>query len=548
MKWGLTMETLRGKALLNHPFYNKGTAFTEEEREKYQLQGLLPTKVRSLEEQTNLEYASLSKITDNYKKNQYLMNIYHTNRILFYALVSKHLVELLPIIYTPTIADSVMKYSSDYKVPNDAVFLDVNHPETIKASLLNATTDLEQIDLLVITDGEGVLGIGDWGINGVMISVGKLAVYTVASGLNPRHVLPIVIDNGTNREALLNDPDYLGNRHPRKTGTEYLTYIDAFIKEAKALFPGVLFHWEDFGRSNASVILEKYKNEITTFNDDIQGTGVMMAAAMHAAAEVSNKAIEAHRYLIFGAGTAGVGVADQIRMEMQLAGLSEEEAYKHFYLVDRYGLVTDDMNDLTDGQKRYARKVSEFGKALPTLEEAVEAVKPSVLIGTSGQPGSFTEGVIRKMASYNERPAIMPISNPTNLAEAKANDIIKWSNGQALVVTGSPSDPVEYQGVSYQIGQANNALLYPGLGLGIVAAKASRVTEKMLSSAANGIVSLQDLEKRGASILPPVKYVREASKLVAIAVVEAAISDGVATKEITDPTAAVEEIMWEAAY
>lgn len=542
------MESLKGKSLLNHPFYNKGTAFTEEERTQYQLEGLLPTKVRTLEEQIDLEYGSLSKIEDNYKKNQYLMNIYNTNRTLFYAIVSAHLVELLPVIYTPTIADSVMKYSHDYKVPNDAVFLDVNHPETIKASLQNATSDLEQIDLLVITDGEGVLGIGDWGINGVMISVGKLAVYTVASGLNPRHVLPIVIDNGTNRQELLDDPNYLGNRHARKTGQEYLDYIDAFIKEAENLFPDVLFHWEDFGRSNASVILEKYKNDLTTFNDDIQGTGVMMAAAMHAATEVSAKAIQDHRYVIFGAGTAGIGVADQIRKEMELAGLSEEDAYKRFYLVDRYGLITEDMDDLTEGQKRYARASSEFEKALPTLEETIEAVKPSVLIGTSGQPGSFTESIVKKMASYNERPAILPISNPTKLCEAKASDIIKWSDGQALVVTGSPSEPVEYKGVTYKIGQANNALLYPGLGLGIVAAKASQVTEKMLSSAANGIVSLQDLDKRGAAILPHVKYVREASKLVAIAVVEAAIADGVATKEIADATQAVESIMWEPTY
>ncbi|EUJ33575.1 malate dehydrogenase [Listeria floridensis FSL S10-1187] len=541
------MPHLTGKELLQNPFYNKGLAFTEEERSKYQLHGLLPIEIRSLAEQAELVYQKLASLSDSYQKNQYLMTIYHSNRILFYRVVSDHIKELLPVIYTPTIAESVIHYSRDFSAPSESVFLDSDHPERIEASLLAASADLDHVDLLVITDGEGVLGIGDWGIGGVMIAVGKLAVYTIASGIHPKRVLPIVIDNGTNRAELLNDPHYLGKKKPRKTGTEYLTFIDAFIQKAKAIFPNVLFHWEDFGRDNASVILEKYRNEVTTFNDDIQGTGVMMAAAVHAVAEVTKKPVTEQRYLIFGAGTAGVGVTEQIREELVRAGLTEPEAVEQFYLIDRHGLITADMENLTAGQKKFARTEPEL-HGLTSLAEIIEAVKPSVLIGTSGQAGAFTEEAVRKMASFHERPAIMPISNPTHLAEAKAADLIEWTDGKALVVTGSPSDPVSYGGVTYQIGQANNALLYPGLGLGTVLAKASRVTENMLSQAAGSITRLQELDKRGAPLLPPVEMVREVSRVVTEAVVQAAIEDGVAQAEIQNVAEMVEAAIWKADY
>ncbi|WP_239255360.1 NAD-dependent malic enzyme [Listeria ilorinensis] len=541
------MTQLKGKALLAQPFFNKGTAFTEEERARYGLHGLLPTAVLTLEEQVALEYEKIIDLASDYQKNQHLMAIYNTNRMLYYAIVGAHMVEFLPVIYTPTIADSVTRFSRDYMWPNDAVYLDSDHPERIEEALIAASEGLEQVDLLVITDGEGVLGIGDWGIGGVMISVGKLSVYTIAAGMNPERVLPIVIDNGTHRAELLDDPYYLGKKEPRKTGQSYLSYIDQFIQIAQKLFPKVLFHWEDFGRGNASVILEKYRDQITTFNDDIQGTGVMMAAAVHAIAEVTQKSIMAHKYLIFGAGTAGVGVTEQIKQELVLAGMSEAEAISRFYLVDRDGLITDEMVNLTSGQKRYARSEAEF-RGLKDLAAIIEAVRPSVLIGTSGQPGAFTEEVVRKMAAYNTRPAILPISNPTKLCEAKAEDLIEWTDGSALVVTGSPSAPVDYKGVTYQIGQANNALLYPGLGLGIVVAKASTVTEQMLSSAANGIAGLQDLSRRGAPILPPVSLVREASRMVAEAVVQAAIDEGVATREITDVAGAVRAEVWDYGY
>lgn len=531
-----------------NPFFNRGTAFTEDERKKYNLTGMLPTNVRTLNEQLSLEYQKIMSKPTDYQKNLYLMDIYNTNRVLFYRLIIENLEQLLPIVYTPTIADSVMNYSIDFKNPNGAVFLDINHPENISTCLKNASKNLENIDLFVITDGEGVLGIGDWGIGGVMISVGKLAVYTVASGMNPKTVLPIVIDNGTERQELLNDPYYIGNRQHRKTGEQYYSYIDRFIEEALKLFPNVLFHWEDFGRENAETILNRYRNKICTFNDDIQGTGVMMNAAVNAVEHITQIPVENQTYMIFGAGTAGVGIADQIVLEMVSRGVKKEDALKRFYMVDRFGLITDDMKNLTEGQKRYARSKSEFPNPVVDLESAVDIVKPSVLIGTSGQAGKFTENVVKSMSKYNKRPAILPISNPTKLCEAKASDIIRWSNGKALVVTGSPSQPFEYNNTLYTIAQANNALLYPGLGLGIVVSKAKTVTDNMLLAAAHGIASLQNLDKLGCPILPPIKFVRQASKLVATSVVKAAIEDNVNTVEISDIERAVESKIWKTEY
>ncbi|MCH3965357.1 MAG: NAD-dependent malic enzyme [Clostridium sp.] len=542
------MTSLEGQALLRNPFLNKGTAFTKEERIKYELTGLIPNTFRTIDEQEKAAYERSKNFDDNLEKHIYLMNIYDTNRTLFYYLVGKHITEFLPIIYTPTIGDAVISYSRNYSTPKDAVFLSADHPEDIKKSISASLKDLDEIKLIVVTDGEGVLGIGDWGIQGVDISVGKLAVYTVAAGINPRNVLPVVIDAGTNNEKLLNDPMYVGTRHKRITGEKYYNFIDEFVKACTELFPEVLIHWEDFGRRNARKILEKYRSRICTFNDDIQGTGVMMVSAMNAIAKVTNIPVKDHKILVFGGGTAGVGVSDQIFIEKVRVGLSEEEAKKHFYLVDRQGLLTEDMDDLTEGQKKYARAKGEFKDALTDLAEIIKAVKPTVLIGTSGVHGAFTEQVVKAMAEINERPAIMPISNPTKLCEATAEDMIKWSNGRALVVTGSPSDPVKFNGVTYTIGQANNALLYPGLGLGIIVAKSKVVTDGMLSAAAHGIASLQDLSKPGSPILPPVEKLREASKLVAIAVVEEAVKQGINCNPITDAREAVEKEIWEAVY
>jgi len=542
------MMNLKGQELLRNPFLNKGTAFTEEERKKYGLIGLLPNAVRTIEEQEHIIYQRTKAFEDKLEKRNYLMNLYDTNKTLFCYVIGKHITEFLPIIYTPTIGDAVINYSKTYDTPKDAVFLSVDHPEDIKKSIENSLKDLDEIKLIVVTDGEGVLGIGDWGVQGVDISIGKLAVYTVAAGVNPKNVLPIVIDSGTNNETLLNDPLYIGNKHKRVTGEKYYDFIDKFVNTSLELFPEVLLHWEDFGRGNASAILEKYRLNVCTFNDDIQGTGVMMVSAMNAIAEVTGTPVKDHRILVFGGGTAGVGVSDQILLEKMNCGLTDENAREHFYLVDRFGLITDDMDNLTEGQKKYARDKNEFEKPLTDLAEIIAAVKPTVLIGTSGVYGAFTEKAIRKMAELNEKPAIMPISNPTKLAEAKAADLIRWTDGRALVVTGSPSEPIKHNGVTYTIGQANNALLYPGLGLGIIVAKARTVSNGMLSAAAYGIASLQDFSKAGAAILPSVEKLREASKLVAIAVVEQAIREGLNRIEITDAKKAVEDSIWEPSY
>lgn len=542
------MKKLVGLELLRNPFLNKGTAFTMEEREKYGLTGLLPSSVMTIEEQADVLYERLKKLEDNLEKHYFLMNIYDTNRTLLYYLAGKHVTELLPILYTPTIGDAVINYSKSYDTPKDAVFLSVNNPEGIRKSIEAAITDLKDIELIVVTDGEGVLGIGDWGVQGVDISIGKLIVYTLAAGVNPKKVLPVVIDAGTNNETLLKDPSYVGNKHKRITGPKYDEFIDIFVNECLDLFPQVLIHWEDFGRGTARAILEKYRNSICTFNDDIQGTGVMMVSAMNAVAEITKTPIKGYRILVFGGGTAGIGVSDQILLEKVREGLSEEEAARHFYIVDRQGLLIEGMEDLTEGQKRYARTEEAFKKPLKNLADIVRAVKPSVIIGTSGVPGAFTEEVVKLMAEINERPAILPISNPTKLCEAKAEDIIRWTEGRALVVTGSPSAPVEFNGVTYTIGQANNALLYPGLGLGIITAKAKTVSDEMLSAAAHAIVSIQDLSKPGAPVLPPVAMLKEASKLVATAVVEACIRQGLNRVSIADAKEAVEKNIWEPMY
>lgn len=400
------------------------------------------------------------------------MEIFNTNRTLFYYLFNEHVVEFNPIVYDPVIAESIEQYSDLFVDPQYAAFLSVEHPEDILDTLKNAAGD-RNIRLIVVTDAEGILGIGDWGTQGVDISVGKLMIYT-ATGIDPKTVLPVVIDAGTDREELLNNPFYLGNRHKRIRGEAYYDFIDQFVKEAEDLFPDLYLHWEDFGRSNGAVILNKYKDKIPTFNDDIQGTGIITLAGIYGALDITGEKLTDQRYLCFGGGTAGAGIAHRVLLEMMEQGLTEEEAYSRFYMVDKQGLLFDDMDDLTPEQKPFARKRSEFenSEELTELSKVVKAVKPTILVGTSTQPGTFTQEIVEDMCSFTERPIIFPLSNPTKLAEATAEDLIRWSDGKAFVATGIPAADVEYKGVCYQIGQANNALIYPGLGLGVMASKA----------------------------------------------------------------------------
>jgi len=535
--------------VLNDPFLNKGTAFTKEERKELELTGLLPPQIQTIEEQAEQVYAQYKSKEPLINKRRFLMEIFDTNRTLFYYLFSQHVVEFMPIVYDPVIAENIENYSELFVNPQNAVYLSIDSPETIEESLRNATKDRE-IRLIVVTDAEGILGIGDWGTNGVDISVGKLMVYTAAAGIDPKSVLPVVLDAGTNRETLLEDKLYLGNRHKRVYGDKYYDFVDKFVQTAEKLFPRLYLHFEDFGRSNAANVLHKYWKTYPVFNDDIQGTGIITLAGILGALKISGEKLTDQRYMCFGAGTAGAGIADRIYQEMLQQGLSENEARNRFYLVDKQGLLFDDMDDLTPEQKPFARKRTEFNNAneLTNLEVAVKAVRPTILVGTSTQPNTFTETIVKEMASYTARPIIFPLSNPTKLAEATAENLIKWTEGKALVATGIPADPVEYNGVTYEIGQANNALIYPALGLGAIASTAKLMTNEMISKAAHSLGGIVDTTKPGAATLPPVSKLTEFSQRVAEAVGQCALDQKLNREDITDIKEAIEKIKWTPKY
>ena len=535
--------------VLNDPFLNKGTAFTKEERKELELTGLLPPQIQTIEEQAEQVYEQYKSKEPLINKRRFLMEIFDTNRTLFYYLFSQHVVEFMPIVYDPVIAENIENYSELFVNPQNAVYLSIDSPETIEESLRNATKDRE-IRLIVATDAEGILGIGDWGTNGVDISVGKLMVYTAAAGIDPKSVLPVVLDAGTNRETLLEDKLYLGNRHKRVYGDKYYDFVDKFVQTAEKLFPRLYLHFEDFGRSNAANVLHKYWKTYPVFNDDIQGTGIITLAGILGALKISGEKLTDQRYMCFGAGTAGAGIADRIYQEMLQQGLSENEARNRFYLVDKQGLLFDDMDDLTPEQKPFARKRTEFNNAneLTNLEAAVKAVRPTILVGTSTQPNTFTETIVKEMASYTARPIIFPLSNPTKLAEATAENLIKWTEGKALVATGIPADPVEYNGVTYEIGQANNALIYPALGLGAIASTAKLMTNEMISKAAHSLGGIVDTTKPGAATLPPVSKLTEFSQRVAEAVGQCALDQKLNREDITDIKEAIEKIKWTPKY
>ncbi|WP_049546690.1 malolactic enzyme [Streptococcus mitis] len=535
--------------ILNNPFLNKGTAFTLEERKELGLIGLLPPYVQTIEEQAAQTYAQMQTKANDLEKRLFLMEIFNTNRTLFYYLFSQHLEEFNPIVYDPTIADTIEGYSDLFVDPQYAGYLDINHPENIEATLKNAAGGRE-IRLIVVTDAEGILGIGDWGTNGVDISVGKLMVYTGAAGIDPSMVLPLVIDAGTNREELRNNPNYLGNRHERVRGDRYYDFIDQFVQTAERLFPKLYLHWEDFGRLNAANILEKYRKQIPTFNDDIQGTGIVTLGGIFGSLDISGEKLTDQVYLCYGGGTAGAGIASRVLREMVSEGLSEEEAYKRFFMVDKQGLLFDDMDDLTPEQKPFAKKRADFSNAdkLTNLLEVVKTVKPTILVGTSTQPNTFTKEIVEAMCENTERPMIFPLSNPTKLAEASAKDLIEWSDGKAFVATGIPADTVSYKGVDYVIGQANNALIYPGLGLGMLASEASLLTDEMIGAAAHSLSGIVDPGQPGAPVLPPFKYVADVSIKVAEAVAKKAQEQGLARAKETDMAKAVRDLKWYPEY
>lgn len=539
---------MRGFQILNDPFLNRGTAFTEAERRQYGLIGLLPPQVKTIDEQATEMYALYQSKGSLIEKRHFLMEIFNHNRTLFFNLMVRHIDEFMPIVYDPVIAEAIERYNERFMQPQDAAYLTVDDPDTIEQRLQNAA-DQRDIRLIVVTDAEGILGIGDWGVNGVDIAVGKLMVYTAAAGIDPQQVLPVVIDAGTDNQQLLADDEYLGMRHQRLSGEAYFAYIDRFVAAVEKLFPKSLLHFEDFGRGTAAQILDKYQDRILTFNDDIQGTGVIALAGVLGALNISGQSIAEQRFLTFGAGTAGMGIVKMLYNELIKQGMSPKEAKQHFYLVDRQGLLFENTPGLTPKQQAFVRSRDEFADVgeLTDLPAIIKAVQPTVMIGTSTVHNAFTEAAIKEMAKHADRPIIFPISNPTEKIEATPADLIKWTNGKALVATGIPSATVAYQGIDYQIGQANNALIYPGVGFGALAVNARIINDEMLAAAAHALGGLVDVKASGAPVLPPVSQLTDFSKQVAIAVAQSAIDQGLAQTDLSAEQA-VAAMHWQPEY
>lgn len=539
-----------GRAILRDPGLNRGTAFTLEERAALGLEGLLPAGVLPLELQAVRSYEQYNLQPTDLAKNVFLAALRDRNQVLYFKLLEDHLTEMLPVVYDPVVAQAIERYSHEFQRP-DGVYLSVDDVDGIEKAFKNYGLGGDEVDLLVATDAEEILGIGDWGTNGMDISIGKLAVYTAAAGIDPDRVIPVMLDVGTDRESLLNDPLYVGNRHSRVRGERYDRLIKAYVETATRLFPNALLHFEDFGPSNARRILNQYRDGARIFNDDVQGTGAITVAAVVAGLRIAKARARDQRVVIFGSGTAGIGIADQIRDVIVADGLDKAEATRRFWCVDKQGLLVDDMSDLRDFQVPYARprsEVAEWGTdGTISLLDVVKQVHPTIIVGTSTVGGAFTEQVIRAMAEGAERPLIFPLSNPTERIEAVPADLIHWTDGRALVGTGTPWPPVPFKGVEYRIGQANNALIYPGIGLGVVVARAEHVTDRMLMAAADAIAGLVDINEPGAGVLPDVSNLRAVSATVAVAVARQAVEDGVA-QPIDDPVQAVQDAIWHAAY
>jgi malate dehydrogenase (oxaloacetate-decarboxylating) len=539
--------------VLDDPILNRGVAFSAAEREALGLTGRLPSAVLTLAEQAQRAYRQLQDQGSDLAKNVYLEQLHDRNETLYYRLLGDHLAELLPVVYDPTVGEAIEKYSHEYRRPR-GIYLSIDRPDDIAAALGTLELGPDDVDLIVCSDAEEILGIGDWGVGGIQIAVGKLAVYTAAAGIDPRRVIAVSLDVGTDNEGLLNDSLYLGNRHARVRGAAYDAFIKKYLEIASSLFPDALLHFEDFGPGNARRILITYGDKYRIFNDDMQGTGAITLAATLSAIKVTGVPMRAQKLVVFGAGTAGVGIADQIRDAMIRDGASPEQASAQVWLVDKQGLLTSGMPDLRDYQQPYARNPAEVagwasgGSAPITLLDTVRNAKPTILLGTSTAHGAFTREVIEAISVGVDRPIVFPISNPTSRIEAMPADVIAWSKGKALVAVGIPVPPVEYQGVTHQIGQANNALLYPGLGLGTIVSGAAKVTAGMLLAAAEAVAGQVDVTAPGAALVPPVDNLRASSATTAVAVAQAAIADGVATRKPENLVQAVQDAMWQAAY
>jgi len=556
---------------------NRGVAFTAAEREALGLTGRLPSGVLTLDQQARRAYQQLQLQGGDLAKNVYMEQLHDRNEVLYFKVLLDHLAELLPVVYDPVVGDAIEQYSHEYRRPR-GIYLSIDRPDDIEAAFGTLGLEPGDADLIVCSDAEEILGIGDWGVGGIQIAVGKLAVYTAAAGIDPRRVIPVSLDVGTDNEGLLNDPLYLGNRHARVRGAAYDAFIRKYLEVASSLFPGALLHFEDFGAGNARRILVSYRDKYRIFNDDMQGTGAVVMAGLFNALKVTGTRWRDQRVVILGGGTAGAGIADQIRDQMARDGLDADQATRRIWIVDLPGLLAEDMGEsLLDYQRPYARPAAEVSgwartpvavdpsaairwpemaalrqaraaSGIITLPTVVGQVKPTILIGASTAHGAFTRQVVEAMSAAVERPVIFPISNPTSQIEAMPADIITWSRGRALVATGLPIAPVNYAGVTYSFGQANNALLYPGLGLGTVVSGASTVTDGMLLAAAEAVAGQVDVSAPGASLLPAVENLRASSATTAVAVVAAAMADGVATAKPDNPVQAVQDAMWQPVY
>ncbi len=563
--------------VLDDPLLNRGVAFTPAEREALGLTGRLPSAVLSLEEQARRAYEQLHKQPTDLAKNIYLEELHDRNEVLYYKVLGDHLTELLPIAYDPVVGEAIERYSHDYRRPR-GIFLSIDAPDDMEKAFATLKLGPGDVDLIVCSDAEEILGIGDWGVGGIDIAVGKLEVYTAAAGIDPRRVIPVSLDVGTNNEGLLNDSMYLGNRHARVRGPGYDAFIQKYLQTASSMFPGALLHFEDFGANNARRILLSYRDKYRIFNDDMQGTGAIVMAGLYSAVKVTGTRWRDQRVVIFGGGTAGIGIADQVHDQMIRDGLDQRQATRNIWVVDLPGLLTDDMSEaVLDYQRPYLRPAAESAdwrksvveidpsaavrwpqmaalqaaraeSGIIGLQTVVEQVKPTILIGTSTADGTFTREIVEAMSTAVERPIIFPISNPTEKIEAVPADIITWSKGKALVSTGLPWNPFDYGGVTYYFGQANNALVYPGLGLGVIVSGASKVTSGMLRAAAEAVAGQVDVSQPGASLLPLVENLRASSATTAVVVAKAAAADGVATKKPADLVQAVQDAMWQPVY
>ncbi len=554
---GAYETTARGLEVLETPSLNKGSAFTLEERRGLGLGGLLPRAVTNIDLQAERSYAQYGNQPDDLSKYIFLRALHDRNETLYYRVLCDHLAEMIPIVYTPTVGTAIERYSQEFQRPR-GIYLCIDDIDGIDEAFHNFGAGPDDIDLIVATDAEQILGIGDWGVGGIAISVGKLAVYTAAAGIDPTRVIPVMLDVGTDRDSLLEYPAYMGARHARVRGERYDAFIDAYVQMATSRFPNALLHWEDLGASNARRILERYRYKVCTFNDDMQGTGAVVLGGVIAAARASGVPLAEQRVVVFGAGTAGIGIADLIRDAMVREGLSGEQAISRFWCLGRHGLLVGGMESgMRDFQLSYARPATEVrswqrdgdGDAGGIhLLEVVRQVQPTLLIGCSTSPGAFTEEIVREMAAHTERPIIFAMSNPTPLSEAIPSDLIAWTEGRALVATGGPFPPVAHEGTTYTIGQANNALIFPGLGLGIIVARARTVSDGMLAAAAGAMAQLVDAAPLGAPLTPPVKTVRAVSLHVGVAVARAALTEGLARVELSDVISEVRSAMWEPAY